>query len=184
MLAEDPQMTRIAPSFLQGDAAWTRPDAPRTISQARWDQYRNLFDRAGVADGVESKAAYNQRLFQQVMALNNPVYITSQDGSFQYHLQTYQFGALELRGLIIFLSSASPGSGNAHAGNCAACHQAPDFSDFVFHKNGVSIDTHSPCTSSRKSVRRRIVFGWTVRLARALIRSWRRGRLMAVTPFS
>ncbi len=86
----------------------------------------------------ETKAAYNQRLYQQVQALSNPIYITAKDGSFRYHTQTYQFGPLELQGLKIFLASASAGAVNAHAGNCAACHQAPDFSDFVFHNNGVS----------------------------------------------
>jgi cytochrome c peroxidase len=86
----------------------------------------------------ETKAAYNQRLYQQVLALNNPIFITSSDGSFKYHAQPYQFGALELQGLKIFLASAAAGAVNAHAGNCASCHQAPDFSDFVFHNNGVS----------------------------------------------
>ncbi len=84
----------------------------------------------------ESKAAYNQRLYAQILALSNPIYITASDGSFKYHAQPYQFGALELQGLKIFLASSSARS--AHAGNCAACHQAPDFSDFVFHNTGVS----------------------------------------------
>lgn len=86
----------------------------------------------------ESKPAYNQRLYQQIVALKNPVFITAADGSFAYHAQPYQFGALELQGLKIFLSSASAGAANAHAGNCGACHQAPDFSDFVFHNSGVA----------------------------------------------
>ncbi len=86
----------------------------------------------------ESKAAYNQRLAQQVAALKNPIYVTSADGSYRYHSQPYQFGALELQGLRVFLASATSGAANAHAGNCAACHQAPDFSDFVFHNTGVS----------------------------------------------
>jgi cytochrome c peroxidase len=86
----------------------------------------------------ETKALYNQRLYQQLVALQNPIYITPKDGSFKYHDQPYQFGALQLQGLKIFLASATAGAANAHAGNCAACHQAPDFSDFVFHNNGVS----------------------------------------------
>lgn len=86
----------------------------------------------------ESKAAYNQRLYQAVAGLTNPIYITPANGSFQYHDQAYQFGPLELRGLKIFLASAAAGALDAHAGNCAACHQAPDFSDFVFHNTGVS----------------------------------------------
>ena len=86
----------------------------------------------------ETKAAYNQRLAKQVAALTNPIYITSKDGSFNYHSQPYKFGALELQGLKIFLASATPGAVNAHSGNCVACHQAPDFSDFVFHNTGVT----------------------------------------------
>jgi len=86
----------------------------------------------------ESKAHYNLRLYQQVVALNNPIFITPSDGSFKYHSQPYQFGALELQGLKIFLASAAAGAANAHTGNCAACHQAPDFSDFVFHDSGVT----------------------------------------------
>ena len=86
----------------------------------------------------QSKSAYNQELYQQVLALKNPIYITPADGSFKYQTQAFKFGALELQGLKIFLASAAAGATNAHAGNCAACHQAPDFSDFVFHNNGVS----------------------------------------------
>jgi cytochrome c peroxidase len=86
----------------------------------------------------ETNAAYNQRLYQQLLSLDHPIYITSKDGSFKYHSQPFRFGALELQGLKIFLASAAPGTTNGHAGNCKACHQAPDFSDFVFHNNGVS----------------------------------------------
>ncbi len=86
----------------------------------------------------QTKAAYNLSLYQQVLALKNPIYITTADGSYKYHAQPYQFGATELQGLKIFLASATAGATNAHAGNCAACHQAPDFSDFVFHNSGVS----------------------------------------------
>lgn len=87
----------------------------------------------------ETRAAYNQRLYKAVLALSNTTYITPADGSFAYHKNPYQFGATELAGLKIFLNAATAGSGdNQHAGNCAACHQAPDFTDFIFHNTGVS----------------------------------------------
>lgn len=86
----------------------------------------------------QSKADYNRELYRQVVALKNPTFVTPSDGSFKYHNQPFQFGPLELHGLKIFLASAAPGTEEAHAGNCAACHQAPDFSDFVFHNNGVT----------------------------------------------
>jgi cytochrome c peroxidase len=91
----------------------------------------------------ETKAAYNQRLYSQLVALTNPTYITAKDGSFQYHTQTYQFGPQELAGLLIFLKIGSAAGGDdQHAGNCAACHQAPDFTDFQFHTTGVSQDEY------------------------------------------
>lgn len=96
----------------------------------------------------QTKAAYNQQLYQQVVALKNPIYITPADGSYKYHSLPYQFGALELQGLKIFLASATAGAPNAHAGNCAACHQAPDFSDFVFHNNGVAQQEYDAANGS------------------------------------
>lgn len=86
----------------------------------------------------ETKAAYTLRLYKLIAALTNPIYVTAADGSFKYHNQPYQFGALELQGLKVFLAASARGSTAGHAGNCAACHQAPDFSDFVFHNTGVS----------------------------------------------
>ncbi len=87
----------------------------------------------------ETNLAYSQRLYKEVLALSNPVYITPADGTYAYHPFAFQFGALELQGLKIFLKSAATGAGNdQHAGNCASCHTAPDFTDFAFHNNGVS----------------------------------------------
>lgn len=91
----------------------------------------------------ETAAAYNLRLYNDVLALTNPIWVTSADGSFAYHDQPFQFGATELAGLKIFLKAATTGSGNdQHAGNCAACHTPPDFTDFALHNNGVSQDEY------------------------------------------
>jgi cytochrome c peroxidase len=87
----------------------------------------------------ESAAAYAVRLYNDVIALANPVWVTPADGSFAYHGEPFQFGPTEFAGLKIFLKSAAVGSGNdQHAGNCAACHVPPEFTDFQFHNNGVS----------------------------------------------
>ena len=91
----------------------------------------------------ETNLAYSQRLYIQVAALSNPVYITPANGSYAYHSFPFQFGALELQGLKIFLKAAAAGSGTGeHAGNCASCHTAPDFTDFAFHNNGVAQDEY------------------------------------------
>jgi hypothetical protein len=87
----------------------------------------------------ETPAQYSQRLYKIVLALNNPIWVGASDGSFQYHLETFQFGPTEFAGLKIFLKSANGATdGSQHAGNCAACHQAPDFTDYVFHNTGVA----------------------------------------------
>ncbi len=87
----------------------------------------------------ETPSAYNQRLYNDVLALSNPVWVTPADGTFAYHNQPFQFGPTEFAGLKIFLKVAAAGNGNdQHAGNCAACHTPPDFTDFGFHNNGVS----------------------------------------------
>ncbi|MDR3740585.1 MAG: hypothetical protein P4L40_16340 [Terracidiphilus sp.] len=91
----------------------------------------------------ETKAHYNQRLYNELVALKSPTYITAKNGSFKYHDQTYQFGPQELQGLLIFLKIGSAtGGDDQHAGNCAACHLAPDFTDFSFHNTGVSQDEY------------------------------------------
>jgi cytochrome c peroxidase len=87
----------------------------------------------------QTKADYNQKLLKAVLAIKNPIYISDSDGSYKYHSFSYQFGAKELQGLVIFLTAATNATdGSQHAGNCAACHQAPDFSDFLFHNTGTS----------------------------------------------
>jgi cytochrome c peroxidase len=87
----------------------------------------------------ETEQQYNQRLLQAVNALTNPVFVDPTYGSFKYHAQAFAFGAMELAGLKIFLTGANAATdGSQHAGNCAACHLAPNFSDFKFHNTGVS----------------------------------------------
>jgi cytochrome c peroxidase len=83
---------------------------------------------------------YAQSLYQQVLALSSPTWVTPNDGGpFKYHAQVFQFGASELAGLKIFLKSAAGATdGSLHAGNCVSCHLAPNFSDFRFHNTGVT----------------------------------------------
>jgi cytochrome c peroxidase len=119
------------------DLLFQRDEFGRYI-RSPYDNFLRLNHLPQVSLAGETKAAYNQRLYQQVLALTNPIYVTPANGSFKYHDQPFRFGPLELQGLKIFLAAASPGSTAGGAGNCAACHQAPDFSDFVFHNTGVA----------------------------------------------
>jgi cytochrome c peroxidase len=87
----------------------------------------------------QSVADYDKTLYQAVVALSNPQFVDGTYGSFQYHAQPFQFGASELAGLKIFLKAATSATDDSqHAGNCAACHTPPNFTDFRFHNNGAS----------------------------------------------
>jgi cytochrome c peroxidase len=87
----------------------------------------------------ETIAQYDVRLAKAVNALSSPKWVTPSYGNFAYHAQPFQFGATEFQGLKIFLATATNAvDGSQHAGNCVACHNPPNFSDFVFHNTGVS----------------------------------------------
>jgi hypothetical protein len=87
----------------------------------------------------ETLPTYNQRLLGLLNNLNNPIFVDGTYGSFKYHAQPFAFGAAELAGLKIFLKVAVNAiDGSQHAGNCAACHLPPNFTDFRFHNTGVS----------------------------------------------
>jgi hypothetical protein len=98
----------------------------------------------------ETAAAYDQRLLQLIGNLKNPQFVTANSGhSFRYHAQPFVFGKTELAGLKVFLSNA-PGAmdGSQHAGNCAACHTAPNFTDMVFHCTGVAQEEYDAANGS------------------------------------
>jgi cytochrome c peroxidase len=97
----------------------------------------------------ETEQQYNQRLLQAVEALANPTYVDSTYGSFKYHAQVFTFGPTELAGLKIFLRAANATTdGSQHTGNCAACHLAPNFTDFRFHNTGVTQEEYDAANGS------------------------------------
>jgi cytochrome c peroxidase len=97
----------------------------------------------------QTLAAYNQQLLSAINNLQNPVFVTGANRSFKYHSQPFMFGSNELAGLKIFLGSA-PGAmdGSQHAGNCASCHPAPNFTDTLFHCTGVSQEEYDAANGS------------------------------------
>lgn len=84
----------------------------------------------------ETALAYSRRLRSLIENLANPQFVTPADGAFQLHVQEFVFGAEELAGLKLFL--AEPETTTGSAGNCIACHQAPNFTDFALHNTGAS----------------------------------------------
>ena len=97
----------------------------------------------------ETDQQYAARVYQQVLALTNPAFVDGTYGSFKYHAQPFAFGAVELAGLKIFLATATGATdGSQHAGNCAACHLPPNFTDFRFHNNGASQEEYDAANGS------------------------------------
>jgi hypothetical protein len=85
----------------------------------------------------ETPAKYARRLRTQLEALRAPKWVDDTHGQFRYHAQPFKFGPTEFAGLLTFLR-ASGGPKPTSAGNCAACHPPPRFTDFAFHNTGIS----------------------------------------------
>ena len=85
----------------------------------------------------ETPAKYARRLRAQLATLRTPKWVDDTHGQFRYHAQPFKFGPTELAGLLTFLRVSSA-SNDKSAGNCAACHTPPRFTDFGFHNTGIS----------------------------------------------
>jgi len=125
-------------STYMGDLLFQQDEFGRYIGSP-YDVFLRINHLPTQPNAGETVPQYNQRLYQIVQGLSNPLYVDGTYGSFKYHAQPFQFGPTELAGLKIFLKAANGATDGAqHAGNCAACHPAPNFSDFLFHNTGVS----------------------------------------------
>src|SRR5262249_26019765 len=125
-------------STYMGDLLFQQDEFGRYIGSP-YDVFLRINHLPVQPNAGESIPQYNQRLLHIVEGLSNPIWVDGTYGSFRYHAQPFAFGATELAGLKIFLKAAVGAvDGSQHAGNCAACHQAPNFSDFAFHNTGAS----------------------------------------------
>ncbi len=125
-------------STYMGDLLFQQDEFGRFIGSP-YDVFLRINHLPTQPNAGESVAQYNQRLAKIIDGLSNPTFVDGSYGSFRYHPQPFQFGAMELAGLKIFLKAANGATDNSqHAGNCAACHLAPAFSDFSFHNTGAS----------------------------------------------
>jgi cytochrome c peroxidase len=108
--------------------------------------YDRFLEKNGLPRGPgqgESPLDYSRRLRSLLAKLDAPKFVADGDGSFELHAQPFAFGPDELRGLEIFLAEPdATAPATAGLGNCVACHQAPDFTDFRLHNTGVAQDEY------------------------------------------
>ncbi len=87
----------------------------------------------------ESASAYSRRLLHQLKRLKKPQFVTPEDAAFAFHDQAFVFGPTELAGMKLFFTRPHlRGPRQRSAGNCVACHAAPNFTDFSLHNTGVT----------------------------------------------
>ncbi len=138
-------------STYMGDLKFKQDEFGRYIGSP-YDVFLRLNHLPTQPNAGETPAHYSQRLYQIVSGLSNPVWVDGNDGAFLYHPEPFQFGPTEFAGLKIFLKAAAgPTDGSQHAGNCAACHQAPDFTDYQFHNTGVAQEEYDPAMGRARS---------------------------------
>jgi hypothetical protein len=65
MCREDAHMSRVAPDFTwkKDNVAWPRPESELGITKERWDEYRELFTKLGIRDGLGNYQPDEARLF-------------------------------------------------------------------------------------------------------------------------
>jgi len=125
-------------STYMGDLLFQQDELGRHIGSP-YDVFLRINHLPVQPNAGETPAQYSQRLLTIVQGLGNPAWVNGSYGAFQYHDQPFQFGPTEFAGLKIFLTAAAGATdGSQHAGNCAACHLAPNFTDFSFHNTGVA----------------------------------------------
>lgn len=89
----------------------------------------------------ESDIDYSRRLRNALLNIQQPRFVSANDGSFRFHKQAFVFGPQELAGLKLFLAEPENGAQlrpRRSTGNCIACHPAPHFSDYKFHNTGTA----------------------------------------------
>jgi cytochrome c553 len=107
-----------------------------------WDLFSQTNGLPGTPRNGEKGPAFSARLLKVVDDLAAPRFITTNEGAFISHEQNFQFGPTELAGLKIFLHRGAADGSESGAGNCAACHAPPSFTDLSFHNTGATQDEY------------------------------------------
>jgi cytochrome c peroxidase len=135
------QVTRITVAYVE-DLQFSRDD-DGAFNLSPYDLFLEKNGLPRQPRKNETDKQYSQRLLRKVRRLKHAQYVAPEDGKFAFHNQAFEFGPTELEGMKLFFTRSS----NAHglgkrsqhrAGNCVACHAAPNFTDFSLHNTGIT----------------------------------------------
>lgn len=141
-------VVRVVAAYVNG-LRFSQTTESGTPIRSPFDVFLSVNGLPQQPDPNESPLAYSRRLrglvtapgFSPKFVMSNP---NRSNGQFEFHTQTFEFGATALAGLKIFLSEPAtlPASSAELAagkvGNCIACHVAPHFTDFKAHNTGTT----------------------------------------------
>jgi hypothetical protein len=144
-------VVKVVAAYVNG-LLFSQTDGNGTPIRSPFDVFLQINGLPQQPDPNETALDYSRRLLQLVTARDlagTLQFVTSNpnrpNGQFQFHAQSFQFGALELDGLKMFLTepssppTATPAEITAgKIGNCLACHAAPNFTDFKLHNTGTA----------------------------------------------
>jgi len=140
-------VVKVVSAYVNG-LLFSQTEDSGALIRSPFDVFLELNNLPQQPDLNETPLDYTRRLRTQLNNLASPQFVTSNpnrsDGQFQFHSQPFEFGPNELAGLKIFLAEpAAPVASPAELaagkiGNCIACHQAPNFTDFKLHNTGTT----------------------------------------------
>ena len=136
-------IARLISAYL--DSLFFSRDEAAEYDSAPYDAFleTNMIPRR--VEWGQSPAYYNRNVLSVVKNIPDPIFVEPDTNRFKFKTlkQEFRFGPTELQGMKIFFALArdvtDPGAvSNGKIGNCAACHLAPDFTDFRFHNTGAA----------------------------------------------
>lgn len=141
-------VVRVVAAYVNG-LLFSQTEDSGALIRSPFDVFLEINGLPQQPDANETPIGYSRRLRTLINAPGfAPQFVAAnpnrQDGQFQFHTQSFTFGATELEGLKMFLAEpaaipASPAELTAgKIGNCLSCHAAPNFTDFKLHNTGTA----------------------------------------------
>lgn len=141
-------VVKVVTAYVNG-LLFSQAEDSGALIRSPFDVFLDINGLPQQPDANETPIDYSRRLRTLINAPGfAPQFVAAnpnrQDGQFQFHAQSFTFGATELEGLKMFLAEpaaipASPAELTAgRIGNCLACHAAPNFTDFKLHNTGTA----------------------------------------------